>query len=54
MATEQELAVIREQARAIVDAGLADGTIPPLPQEAIELATRLGCPWPRRSMERSA
>lgn len=55
MATEAELARIRQQAREVFAAGIADGTIPlELPAETIDLATRLGCPWPRRSVERSA
>lgn len=51
MATEKELLEIDRLAREHVLAGLADGSIPPLPQEAIDLATRLGCPWPRRVVE---
>jgi hypothetical protein len=51
MATEKELAEIDRLAREHVDAGLADGSIPPLPQEAVDLATRLGCPWPRKRQE---
>jgi hypothetical protein len=49
MATEKELLEIDAMAREHIAAGLADGSIPPMPRDAIELAIRLGVPRPRRA-----
>lgn len=49
MARPEELEAIAEAGRQVVRDGLADGSIPPLPEEVVAMLREAGCPTATRT-----